>query len=158
MASTFQMEKQIEPNWCWAAVSVSVGRYFFPQSTSTQCKVAGTVLSRTDCCAEPAACNQPAHLEAGLKAVNRPPNILVRALTFDEIRKQIDQQRPVCVRIAWNGGPRGHFVVISGYQLLRSGIQQINVADPFYADSSIDYNDFVFDYQGNGQWTATFLV
>ena len=158
MGTTFQIEKQTEPNWCWAAVSVSVGRYFFPQSTSTQCKVAATVLSETSCCATPDACNKPQRLEPALNAVNTPPNIVTRALTFDEIRKQIDASRPVCVRIAWNGGPRGHFVVISGYQLLRSGAQQVNVADPFYADSTVDYNDFVASYQGSGQWTATFLV
>jgi hypothetical protein len=32
------------------------------------------------------------------------------------------------------------------------------VADPFYPDSTQDFDSFPSDYHGGGDWTATFLT
>lgn len=157
MAGTFQIQTQEEELWCWAAVSASVDHYFSPQSTSTQCQVAQEVLNIEGCCGNPQACNAPAILQDALRAVGRLRGTLPRPLDFQEIQQQIDSSQPVCVRIQWDGGG-GHFVVLSGYRQLASGDQLVEVSDPFFADSIVDYNEFVNAYQGNGQWTGTFLV
>jgi hypothetical protein len=155
--SQFQMQPQQESNWCWAAVSVSVERYFVPQSTLTQCQVAGKLLGHNDCCLGSAACNQPAFLEDALADAGRPA-VIKPPLAFADVRQQIDAGKPVCARIAWDGGTRGHFVVICGYQQLPTGEQLVEVADPFYAGSKVDFNEFATSYQGSGQWTDAYLV
>src|SRR5437879_6605632 len=109
----FQIEKQRQDKWCWAAVSVSVDHYFFPGSTSSQCQIARNVLGGLPCCSDPAGCNTPARLQPALDAVGRLRGTLPRRLQFDEIQQEIDARRPVCVRVGWDGGG-GHFVVVSG--------------------------------------------
>ena len=157
MPGTFQIETQEQDGWCWAAVSASVDHYFSPQSTLTQCQVAQEVLKTNGCCQNPQACDVPATLQDALSAVGRLRGTLQRALDFPEIRQLIDAGQPVCVRIQWESGG-GHFVVLSGYRQLASGDQLVEVSDPFFADSIVEYNEFVGAYQGSGQWTGTFLV
>jgi hypothetical protein len=163
MADTFEIEKQREDKWCWAAVSVTVDHYFSPGSTSTQCRVARNVLGVTQCCSDPDVCNTPAKLQTALTAVRKLKDTLTRPLEFDEIRQEIEAGRPVCVRIGWSGGG-AHFVMISGYRLSASGAKLVEVADPLFPNSTILYDVLVSAYQnaqdpaGGGQWTATFLV
>ena len=72
MTDAFLLEKQSQDKWCWAAVSVSVARYFLPLSPLTQCRVALAVTGKTDCCGSGrAGCNEPGDLEVALKAVAR---------------------------------------------------------------------------------------
>ena len=61
----FRLQKQKHSFWCWAAVSTSLDHYFSPRSTSTQCRVAKTVLRVATCCGTPtpAGCNQAAFLQ-----------------------------------------------------------------------------------------------
>src|SRR5437867_2038718 len=127
----FQIEKQLQDKWCWAAVSVSVDHYFSPGSTFSQCRIARDVLGGLPCCGAPDTCNTPASLRAALDDVGRFRDRLPRPLLFDEIRQEIDARSPVCVRIGWNGGG-GHFVVISGYRELASGAQLVEVSDPLF--------------------------
>lgn len=47
----FTMQKQTQTNWCWAAVSASVGNYYGTGSW-TQCGVATAALDR-NCCNQP---------------------------------------------------------------------------------------------------------
>jgi hypothetical protein len=159
----FPIEKQLEDKWCWAAVTVSVDHYFFPASTSSQCQIARDVLSIADCCSNPDGCNRAAKLQDALTDVSRLTEILPRPLRFDEIQREIDAKRPVCARIAWNEGS-AHFVVVSGYRQSASGVQSVEVADPLFPSSTLEYDVFVSAYQngevpqGGGQWVATFLV
>ena len=159
----FQMKKQIEDQWCWAAVSMSVDHYFSPSSTLSQCLIAREVLRPRACCADPDACNTPARLRDALQAIRRPFEVRRGPLSFDEVRTQIDAQLPVCVRIGWSRGG-GHFVVISGYHVSPSGAKFVKVEDPLFPSSIVPYDVLVFSYQnaqdraGGGQWTTTFLL
>ena len=145
-----------------SAVSVSVNRYFSPATKMTQCQVALAVTGKKDCCGNPEDCNDAGDLEVALTAVNHFEEMLVGALSFDDIRSEIDACRPVCARIGWrNGG--GHFVILTGYRLLATGKQLVEVADPFFADSIMSYRHFVNAYgsaaqPGGGQWTHTFKL
>src|SRR5438105_1231176 len=116
MADAFQIEKQTKDMWCWAAVSVSVNRYFSPKSKWTQCRVAREVTHNQNCCGDKEACNLAEKLEDGLKAVEHWKETLDGVLTFEQIQSEIDASRPVCARIGWRHGG-GHFVIISGYRL-----------------------------------------
>jgi hypothetical protein len=167
MASSFQIEQQLESEWCWAAVGVSVQRYFPPNSPLQQCQLASNVLSRiggnpVDCCLHPDDFDVSEHLEYALGGpqtggINVLKGIGPR-LPFEQIQAQIKDSLPVCVRIEWPGLDRGHFVVIYGYGVTKSREQWVYVADPFYEYWLVPYNQFLDFYQGDGRWTDTYLV
>ncbi len=161
MPDSFQMEQQSEPNWCWAAVSVSVKHYFFPGSIIEQCDLANRVLGETTCCDVPlpAGLDRSAHLEDALTDVSVSYKILPGvAMTFDAIRAQINNSFPVCARIGWTGQNRGHFVAVCGFGVSATGEHWVDIADPFFGNSTIPYDEFVQAYQGDGEWTDTFMI
>jgi hypothetical protein len=169
----FQMEKQKNTNWCWAAVSVSVAGFYNDQNW-TQCKVVNEVLNAivggADCCASsgsptpcnsgaPESCNIQWDLLDALKKVAhlaRPPR---GPLSFEEIRTQIQNQRPVACRISGTDQP-SHFIIIFGYAQTASGQRWLTVADPGYSASekiTILYNDLLTNYDSR-RWEASYLT
>jgi hypothetical protein len=163
MTGLFPLEKQRQDKWCWAAVSVSVDHYFSPRSNLTQCLIAQKVLNNGPCCSGQEGCNRAARLQAALSVVGKLKTIVTRPLQFDEVRREINANRPVCVRIAWSGGG-AHFVIIRGYRQSASGLQLVEVADPLFPSSTVLYDVLVSGYQNpenpddGGRWTASFLV
>ncbi len=168
---SFPIERQKATNWCWAAVGVSVSRFFNPRSHWRQCGLVKVALSRTDdeskpkrpihaCCTNPIPrpCNQGWFLEEALEFVGRRARWRNDTLSFKAITARIDAHRPVCVRIEWRGGG-SHFVVISGYHINYGGIRQVDVEDPWTGHRvTVDYHDLVSNYRGMGRWTATYQV
>jgi hypothetical protein len=166
------MEQQMMSEWCWAAVSVSVDRFFRPDSTHTQCEIAGAALD-LQCCADgaaapPAQCNAPHELNPVLGRLHLlAADPLLKPLAFADVQKQIDAGNPICVLIKWldkqgKVGDRGHFIAISGYRVTPLGKQFVSITDPFYGSSDIDYTQFsspTGGYRdGHGVWFASFLV
>jgi len=152
----FEMEDQLRSNWCWAAVTASVERFFSGQSELRQCGVAHAELNLR-CCEEPERrCNQVLKLDLPLKRIGRLRGEAIKAiLTFPEIRQEIDKGLPVGVRIGWRGGG-GHFVIISGYDLTPTQKNMLIVDDPKFKQSRVPYERLVSRYQGVGEWTHTF--
>ncbi len=167
----FQLEKQQHNNWCWAAVAVSVDRYFDPKSAWCQCRMASRMakaakLRVTQCgtCRRakrvPHSCNQPWYLDEALKFVDRlKGKPKPGALSFAGIRKSIKAGRPVCARILWGVGGGAHFVVISGCVESASGERWVDVQDPLTGNATWLYDEFLFNYQYfQGRWDETYPV
>lgn len=154
-ASSFQMERQQESEWCWAAVSASVDHYFDPSSSLTQCEIASAV-TKGDSCSDPASFDRPERLTDALTAVGKLKRV-TGPLMFEQVQAELNASRPVCVRVQWNG-EGAHFVAISGYNVLPSGVRTIEIADPHYADSTVDFDLFPSQYHGGGTWTTTYLT
>jgi hypothetical protein len=162
-ASVFSIQTQQQIEWCWAAVAVSIDKYFNPASIATQCQVASDVTGG-GCCG-PAAngnvCNQPEKLQDALRSVNRFRTDYTHSLKFPEVKQEIDDGRPVAARIQWASGAKGtgegHFVVIDGYRIL-SGASHLHVSDPLNPSCWVDFDEFTDNYQGEGTWDASFLV
>jgi hypothetical protein len=153
----FTMRSQRLRDWCWAAVSVSVDRFYNSRSVWTECAIAAAEL-RLSCCDSAQQCNRVHLLDPPLKRLTRlKQDPLPRVLTFSEIQQQIDAGNPVCVRIEWTDGG-GHFTVISGYATSRAGVNRVTLEDPFYGHSEAAYDAFRTKYQGSGKWTGTFLL
>ena len=155
----FKIQRQQQAEWCWAAVAVSVEKFFARHSELQQCQVANKLFNKTrnECCEDPAAYNVPDVLEVVLQIIHKWRNTLSGPLTFEQVQGEIDRGRPVCVRIHWLSGG-GHFVVVRGYRLLSSGAQQLYVADPENPSNLVDYNEFKVAYYGEGIWAETDFV
>jgi len=153
----FTMQHQEQTQWCWAAVSVSINRFYHPASGQTQCAVANVAMGQTTCCQNggSAQCNQPWFLDQALQMVNDLNAWSPGKAAFAKVRNEIDNCRPLCLRIGWNGCG-GHFVTAYGYATQPN--QRMNVADPWYGNSVVRYNLFPSGYQGGGSWTDSYTT
>jgi hypothetical protein len=157
MPDQFQIETQEKSEWCWAAVAVSIDKYFDSKSPLKQCDIAKRVLGNDKCCNGGDDCNKAMTLIGALNSIKRLSSTLTSPLSFELVRRELDAGRPVCARIKWNGGG-AHFVVITGYEILPSGARHVDVADPHSPDTTVDYDDLRNAYYGDGTWVDTYLV
>jgi len=150
---TFTMEHQTQTNWCWAAVSTSVSKYFKPASTWTQCRVVNAELGQRTCCVNggTAACNKPWYLD---RALTRTGNF--KAITGvapqTNVSTEMTGKRPLCARIGWSGGG-GHFVAITDVSR-----KTLTIDDPWYGRSYYAYSTFKTAYKGTGAWTHSYYT
>ena len=152
----FVMQHQQQGNWCWAAVAASVSAYFNPNTTWTQCKIANAELGQTDCCTNgsSASCNVPWYLDRALTLTGNFVSMSSGAGTMNDVTQEINNNRPLCVRIGWSGGG-GHFVAIDGYNI---GLDMVAVDDPWSGASDVDLSVFQTAYNGSGSWTHSYKV
>lgn len=151
----FNMQAQQQTNWCWAAVATSVALFYNPSSTWTQCTLVNAELGETTCCSNggSAACNKPWYLDKALQRVGQLDSWSSGAMSFANVRAEIDNSRPLGVRIGWSGGG-GHFVVVDGY--LNDASQQVAIEDPWYGASDMSYTAFSSSYQTSGSWSHSY--
>src|SRR5580704_15794914 len=134
---SFTMQSQQQTEWCWAAVAASIAAYFNSAGPSggpwKQCEVVKIVRSDATCCQNGTTpnCNHDDLLDSALTVVKHlagpaTPN----AISYADIMQELNNNRPVAVRIRWYGDG-GHFVVLGGYDD-SGGAQNVDVEDPWY--------------------------
>ncbi len=157
----FTMQHQQQTNWCWAADSTSVSHFYNSASAWTQCKVANAELGRTDCCGSGmAACNQDGYLDVALGITGNLVNWVQAVEPYSTVEAQVNQHRPLCVRIGWSGGG-GHFIALTGYfgfDFVFFEFAFVTVDDPWYGRSIVPYSNVVSGYQGSGSWTHSYFT
>jgi hypothetical protein len=159
-ALTFGMEQQLHPRWCWAAVAVSVARFYDAGTSWTQCRLADAELGRSDCCGAGGGgpCNVSGFLHTSLGRLGHLDHWTGAATGFSALRVEVDDGNPLCARIAWDGGG-AHFVAIFGYT--EGGAPPaavlVSVADPWYGNSDVPYSVFRERYRGSGTWTHSYI-
>jgi Papain-like cysteine protease AvrRpt2 len=154
----FNMQAQTQSNWCWAATSTSVSHFYWFFSHWTQCRVANGELGHTDCCNSPvpSACNVSWYLDRALTRTLNLDHMLGDAISFSDIKAQIDSGHVIGVRIGWSNGG-GHFLCIRGYSEV-GALRFVDVDDPIYGKSSLSLSTFSTNYQGSGTWTHTYFT
>jgi hypothetical protein len=142
--------------WCWAAVSASVRKYFFPKEPLSQAEVVQRVLEPNKPVVDPKGLpNRPHTLEPALEIAGKPFDARPGPLRFSELKRNLDMGHPVCALIRWvHGG--GHFVAVYGYRESEAG-PLVYVSDPFFVDSVIPYDVLVSDYQTAGRWKRSYV-
>lgn len=154
----FAMQHQQQTQWCWAATSVSVAKYYRSWSTWTQCAMVNAEKGQSTCCTNGSsdACNQPHVLNAPLSRAEVLDHMVSATVTYAELQTEIAAGRPVAWRIGWSGGG-GHFAVIEGYRVL--GGQWVAIDDPWYGESDVALTTLTGGtYQGTGTWTHTYFT
>lgn len=154
------VEKQVKSNWCWAAVGVSVAKYYQQTYNRTQCQLAGITLGNINCCGDfqsTESCNKPYYLDRTLKVNSNLLELISSNIPFSAIQTNIKSELPIGCRVGWTGGG-GHFMVIKGWLVGAQGKQYITIADPIYAETQIAVTSFASGYQSGGSWTHTYLT
>ena len=153
----FTMQPQSHTRWCWAAVAASLAAYFSRRAETacpwTQCTVANAALARADCCTETQACNVDAHLADVLGAIDLSPQRIPNPVPLEDIQRELDAARPVCLHIDWGNGS-GHFIATVGYH---GEPPMLAIEDPYYGSLDVDFDTFRQAYRG-GTWDHTYYV
>lgn len=151
----FAMTCQEDDQWCWAAVTQAVA--LWRGETLTQVEVASWHTSGK---AEKGECEvkdckrgytDTHSLGTVLKGRGLHRETTKGTPTFEEIQAAINENRPVPVRIAWNGSTSGHFICVTGYV---AG-ERVRVHDPMepgvgngpVQSKVIPFEDLVSNYQ-----------
>lgn len=121
--SSFNVRKQQKSNWCWAAIASAVRAHFQPSAKLKQCDVAKLVVPDVNCCTRSGGtqCNVVEDLRGPLNDVGHFNGFNSGKATdqFKEITDSIDDNRPLCLALAVDGGT--HFVAVSGYSYVEGG-------------------------------------
>lgn len=150
----FNMQKQLENQWCWAATSTSVSLFYNPASGWTQCLVAEQIMG-SGCCMFPAPCDYPSYLD---QALSTTENYVAMSgtMSFSQIENELSQGRVIGARVGWNGGG-GHFMVIYGCRQ-STGIKYLSIDDPIYGKSELPESTFLNAYRSAGKWTHSYTT
>lgn len=154
LALTIQKQKQ--DNWCWAAVAASTDAFYRGAAAQTQCQIAsGELGGNPNCCTKPDDCDRTSFLERALDKVGH-----LRGWSgpesYDKASEEIEAECPLGVRIQWNQGGGGHFVLVTGYDENR---QVVTVKDPSNASTSIvAFQELQTSYLGLGFWTHSYFT
>jgi hypothetical protein len=152
---SFDMQEQLQTQWCWAATSASVSFFYDEGSKWTQCLVTQEAFG-SDCCQAPSPCNKPWYLEKALAITNNFVKILEEALTFKSVEAELAKGRVIGVRVGWLS-MRGHFIVIYGCnQIGQTGYYDID--DSLYGKSIITESGLLSAYMGSGEWTHSYIT
>lgn len=151
VAPLCRVELQEQSNWCWAAVAYSIAKYMAhssPPKFSSQKQLACSVLHDdtndiADCLANPAANNKlrptiplgstGLQVEASSMGDDYP-------ITAQDLKRDLENKRPVAFTIDWKGGG-GHAIAVVGGRETTSGEVLFSVADP----KLVALEDYTFD-------------
>jgi hypothetical protein len=165
----FKIEQQFKSHWCWAAVALSIDRYFTPTSGWSQCDIASHILPPAaldrpgyPCCDRPneSPGRQPCNLDASLgDSLNTIGRSFTKAasLSFDQVRNEILKGLPVCVTVKWASGDK-HAVVISGYRKANSGLELVTVRDPLHGTSVVQFKALMEVYRLSGAFMRAYFL
>ncbi len=105
--------------WCWAASGETIMNYLGPTEVK-QCYEANAELGHDDCCScpTPASCVQAGWPQFDHYGYTSTSTSWGTALSFDQLKAEIDADRPFLFSWAWNGGG-AHAMVAKGYVVER---------------------------------------
>lgn len=157
----FSMPKQLQDEWCWAAVSIALRSFYGRNGNAmTQCQLACKVLCNPNCCDSLTDCNRPEDLQVALVAAGVTAQLFAGPLNEQDITNQLQNNRAIGVRIAWSSS-NAHFVSVFGiYDTQTQGIW-VDVGDPDVGGGvgTTSLDALTSNYRsGGGVWTHTYLT
>ncbi len=120
---------QEQSNWCWAACGQMVMECV-GDTLVKQCDAVNSRLGKDSCCSPDSStvCNWVGYIE--FEKFGFDVDSISKALTWDEIREQIDcKKSPICSIRETRGWDFSHMVVASGYTTA-AGLRQVLIRNP----------------------------
>ena len=161
----FRLEHQKQSQWCWAAVAISICRFYSDQNWPSQCQLVNDVFSGTsggDCCQDGSSseCDMPWDLRDVLNRAKHLQQPVRGVISFQDLTNEIEARRPVAARILL-ADMTAHFVVLVGCSEDDDGAQWVKVADPSDASGSlttIPVSAFLNDYKPGANWDQSYFT
>lgn len=170
----FDMQEQLQSEWCWAAVTASLSNFLTPENPLSQCQVVNSVLKQSnggaatvDCCQNgiDPACNQANSLSSALQLDGSLQCFHPFHLPPDLIRSLINRGKPLPILINWRqsngafGG--GHYVAITGVgpdDPKGQGATMVAVEDPLNGPCFLPFDVLAKQYKGDGFWMYSYVL
>ncbi|MDT8913032.1 papain-like cysteine protease family protein [Amycolatopsis sp. PS_44_ISF1] len=146
---SYRQQVQKHDEWCWAADGASVEQFHGDSTTQEQFCAATKGTAVGDCPNETAAMSD---IAGGFRATGFEATDVYSALSWNDMRRQIDAGNPAITVIDWSTGG-AHAQTIYGYD---AGNQTISVGDPWGAYQR--YQTYTYDsYLSNSRfsWDGT---
>ena len=163
------IDHQLGDNWCWAAASQAIHRRYEPDNSRSQCDIATATLGQYEpnppgpCCeGEPrnGPCDQSYYLDRALTVLHHFDRYEVGAMGLAHLIGELQNDRPVGIRIRWGTGPDAHFVIAGG--VVPGPEPTVLIHDPAEAQgdepSEVPIGTLVNGYKSAGSWTHSFLT
>lgn len=152
-------QQQQQDQWCWSASTVSITLYLDSTSTWTQCSLVNRAFKQTTCCQNGSsqACNQPWYANQALTITGHLASSNNSKPAFQTIVTEINAGHPISIAIFWTGGG-GHNPVVDGYDGSNATSPVIDIQDPWYGQSTHDFNTFPASYHGGASWGASYFT
>lgn len=162
------LEKQCLSGWCWAALCVSIARFFDKESLWTQCSIANAELPDLDgleCCNlscmdfdSRSLCNQGWCLQNALFRTGNLCKFAPAQTSFDEILNRISCGEPICCQVVSPVG--AHYIIIVGAVQSVSAGNWLEVRDPWdLGQGYFKYENFCKNGGYNNKtWTDTIFT
>jgi hypothetical protein len=142
-----EVNQQLKSRWCWAAIACSVGAYYDTIHIE-QAELVNRLLPDDD-----TERNINFKLDVALKYINCFSHWTIGKPTFERIQFEINQGRPLGVRLEWFKGG-AHYILINGYN---SEDGSIFIEDSLHNRSVQDFNQFPDHYRVSGAvWTEIY--
>ena len=156
----FPLQHQDQSEWCWAAVTSSVSKFYDPHSTYTQSNLAVWAFGAT-CALTPGSsiCNRPYNMSLSLIHTGNGPAAVRGAFDIDQIKAEIDGNHPIGLGIFWTNGSGGHAITITGYDKRKADSPMIQVQDPGDPVGTVTFfplHLFPQHYSGGADWRLSF--
>ncbi len=153
----FQPLAQTYGNWCWAACSTAIARFYDANTAWTQCLVANDQKGVSNCCTSAggnAPCNTYGSLSEALKTVGHYVSHNSSITSFADVEQEVLKGRPLGIRVAWSGGG-AHFIAATGTE----DDECVWIADSGGGTLSlVDYDTLKTAYRGSGSWTNSYFT
>jgi Papain-like cysteine protease AvrRpt2/Bacterial tandem repeat domain 1 len=160
----FRIQRQQQSQWCWAAVSSSIRRYYQPASTLSQVDLVNQRRGRNDCGqpgpgADGDRCNKPDNTSDVIDDLGHLAQMQNNSVSFADLRGQLAAGRPIFCRIEWDGGGR-HAVVAAGVEdgefVIMCDPGSSSAADASLGTTTVvAYDSLLSNYSGSGNWIGT---
>ena len=139
VSANVEVVMQTQSNWCWAANSECVLRYY--GVIKKQCEIVNFKQAKTTCCTGPSSCNQTSEMPPIQKIITDfggiASKVYTGALSVSQITTILGDKRPFIIGCMWSAGG-GHVLVGCAYN---SSTSKLTVMDP---------------WQNNGMTTSTY--
>jgi len=153
---------QEKSNWCWAATSSNVARE--KSTIVSQCFIAKQCLGNCPKNCVGGTCNQPHYLGQALASINLFAGWALGKPSRQRVIKELNANRPIGVRIAWQGSTNGHFILIFGYAIFNATRPDLHyfIFDPLKTQGvqllRASAIESVNGYQLSGTWSETIFT
>lgn len=152
--------QQLRSRWCWAAIASAVATYYQTMSIG-QHQIADSLLSDPDAKngrytnEDLLEKNVNFKLDVALKHVKCFSHWTIGKPVFERIQFEINQGRPLGVRLEWFKGG-AHYILVNGYN---DQDKCIMIQDPLHGPGVFGFHRFPENYRESGAvWTETFFT
>mgnify|MGYP001799770388 CR=1 FL=1 len=147
-----EVPQQEMSNWCWAALSVGLSSYYH-QEVLSQEYIVHQLLEVPEKGSTPDDYNKEYRLDFAFQFVNVFSHWSLGKPSFDRIKVEINQGRPIGVRIQWYKGG-AHYVLLTGY---KDEDRSVKIEDPMRGKFYMKMDDFPKEFRNGGAvWAETF--